>query len=113
MTASDHSCGCRLYPRHDNDEVGDQVAQVKSVGEGAGHNDLEVAQCGVDSLDLGQIPVFECAHYPWHLDASRFGNFAETPHADTADGLGHQAGLSPLGNSIKLEAGVHCELELD
>ncbi len=132
MPTSDHSFRCRLGPRHVNDEVGDQVAHVEpmiepigegaEVGlgvlavlqrlEGARHHGLKVAQHGVDPFELGQAPGLECAHHPGHVDASGLSDRGKTPQAVTGDaGLGQQAGLGPLGNSIKRAAADQVELE--
>ncbi len=134
MPVPDHFFRHRLGTRRVNDEVGDQVAQVESVVEpvsecakvglgvlavlqrleGARHHGLEVAQHGVDPLELGQVPGLECAHHPGHVDAPGFGDCSEAPQAVAGDdGLGQQAGLGPLGNSIRREATDHVELEPD
>ena len=130
MPASDDLFRHRLGPRRLNDEVGYQVAQVEPVvepiGEGAEvglgvlavlqrfeggrHRGLEVAQHGVDPLELGQVPRLECAHHPGHMDAFGFGDCGKAPQAVTGDdGLGQQAGLGPIGNGIRREAADHVE----
>jgi hypothetical protein len=134
MSTSDHFFRRRLGPRHVNDELGDHLAQiepmVEPVGEGAEvglgvlavlqrlegarHHGLQVAQHGVDPLELGQVPGIERAQRPGLVDTSGFGDQGETPKAVPGDdGLGQQAGLSPLGNGFRRETANHIELKPD
>jgi hypothetical protein len=85
MLTSDHSFRRRLGSRRVNDEVGDQVAQVEPmiepIGEGAEeglgvlavlqrlegarHHGLEVAQHGVDPLELATSGSGSIIHETW------------------------------------------------
>lgn len=134
MPAPDDFFSNRFGPSHIADEVGQQAAQVKAavepVGkggqvalgvlavlqrlEGARQRGLEVSEHGVDPLELWQVPRLERAHHLGHVDAARFGNRSKAPQAIAGDdGLGHQAGLGPLGDDLGGEAADQVELEVD
>ncbi len=95
-------------------EVGLGVLAILQRLEGTQHHGLEVAQHGVDPLELGQIPRLECTDHPGHVDASGVGDCGKAAKAIAGDdGLGQQAGHSPLGNRLRREAADHVELEPD
>ena len=98
MPPSDHFFRHRLTPHHIGDEGRHQTAQVEApvepVGEGsqvglavlavlqrvkrAGQRGLEVAQHGVDPLELGQVLRLEGAHHPGQVDAAGVGDGGES-----------------------------------
>jgi hypothetical protein len=125
MPASDDFSLDWSSPCHIDDEGGDQVAQVEAlvepVGkgskiglgvlaelqslEGPSQRGLEVAQHGVDPLELGKVTRLECADHPGHVDAARIGDGRKTRQPVAGDNCGgQQAGLGPLGDGLAGEA---------
>ncbi len=121
----DHFFRHRLAPRHIDDEGGEQPAQVEApvepVGKGsqvglavpsllegverAGQLGLEVAQHGVDPLELGQVLRLEGAHHAGDVDATGFGDGGEAAQAVAEDdAAGLQACLGPLSDGLGSEA---------
>jgi hypothetical protein len=94
MPTPDHLFQHRLAPQYIGDEGRHQPAQVEasdepvgeggqvglaipSVGqrmEGVGQRCLQVAQHGVDPLELGQVLRLESSHYMWCGDAAPVGD---------------------------------------
>ena len=132
MSPPDHLFRYRLAPRHIDDEAGQEVPQVEAsvepVGESsqvslavlavlqrverAGQRGLEVAQHGIDPLELGQVPRLEGAHHPRQVNTACFidgGKAAQTVAEDDTAGL--QAGLGPLADGLGREAAEQIELQ--
>jgi hypothetical protein len=103
MPTSEHFIRRRVDPRHINDVRGYHLAQIEQmvepVDQGAEvglcvlvvlqHLSLEVAQHGVDPLQLEQIPRFECPYYPGRWDSRRSVRRGVQPALAAADSGPH------------------------
>jgi hypothetical protein len=133
MPPPDHFFRHRLAPRHIDDEGGQQAAQieapVEAVGKGsqvslavlsvlegverAGQRGLEVAQHGVDPLELGQVLRLEGAHHAGDVNAAGLGDGGEAAQAVAEDdAAGLQACFGPLADGLGSEAADHIELQV-
>ena len=74
---------------------------------------LQIAQHGVDPLELRQVAQLEVAYYRGQVNATRIGHCGETPQAVAGHaGTGHQAGLGPFGDGLGHEAADQIELDV-
>lgn len=120
-------------PHHVDNEARHQAAQieasVEAVGEGgevvggvlavvqrvvrARQRGLEIAQHGVDPLELGQVAGREVAHDHGHVDAADIGHSREAIQTVAShERTRLQTGLGPLADGLGREAADHTELDV-
>lgn len=127
-------CLCdRPALRDVDDDLRDQIAQVESAIEAVGEcgqvvvgifpvlqrvkrtseRCFEVAENGVDPVELGQIARLKGTHDHRNMDAPRVGDCCEAAQAIAGhNGARRQGGLGPLADGLRGEAADQAELEV-